>query len=249
MTAKPLYERSQELFLSWSKVPQEEIPDLLIELKARARPVTLFRESVALAAEAQVKHLNPKTMVLAPQDRDAQDSPAQTGEKILCVHHGKTGSLGFLSTIVRMEGRDIQINYPTELWIRRGRKHERFGLTLNMTAFWNNPTHGDPIFGHVMDVSYGGFLGGMSVAAYHDDGLSVQLHERGEIILLKSDLTRWRGKAELRRSALATQDGHDGDEVRVPVNGFSLLGFSFLFSNAEEASALGPFLEGAVEPL
>jgi hypothetical protein len=143
----------------------------------------------------------------------------------------------------------MHIDYPKQLWLRNTRKHERFSLTVNMTAYWSNPQLDEPMYGQVMDVSYGGFLGGMHMAAYDDGKLNLHLHEHGEIILLKSDRSSWKSQAELRRSALVTQNPSDSDGVTVDHNGFTLLGFAFIFKDKQESETLGKFLEGSIEPL
>lgn len=249
MITKPLYEHAQELFLSWTAANPEEISQLLMQLRLSKNSFTLFREQTALTQQVIITQMTASAITLIGTMSNLDTAPAQVGEKVLCVYHGENQSLGFVSHIQAVHHFEIDIAYPQQLWIRNARKYERFGLTVNMTAFWTNPQRDEPIYGQVMDVSYGGFLGGMQMAAFDDSHLSVKRHEKGEVILLKSDQTRWRCEAALRRSALITQGTDAADTVTVPTKGFALLGFSFIFKNAQESEDLAHFLEGIIEPI
>lgn len=247
MINKPLYEHAQELFLSWNTADSENIPELLIELRLQNKYLTLFREQTALTQQIAITKMTPTSIQINT------DNPlsllGQIGEKVLCVYYGTDQSLGFLSTIRAIDASGMYIDYPKQLWLRNTRKHERFSLTVNMTAYWSNPQLDEPMYGQVMDVSYGGFLGGMHMAAYDDGKLNLHLHEHGEIILLKSDRSSWKSQAELQRSALVTQNPSDSDGVTVDHNGFTLLGFAFIFKDRQESETLGKFLESSIEPL
>ncbi len=247
MINKPLYEHAQELFLSWNTVDSEDIPELLIELRLQHKYLTLFREQTALTQQIAI------TKMTATSIQINTDNPlsllGQIGEKVLCVYYGTDQSLGFLSTIRAIDASGMHIDYPKQLWLRNTRKHERFSLTVNMTAYWSNPQLNEPIYGQVMDVSYGGFMGGMHMATYDDGKLNIHLHEQGEIILLKSDRSSWKSRAELRRSALVTQNLSDSDDVTIGPNGFALLGFAFIFEDKQQSETLKQFLEGSIEPL
>ncbi|MFA7496925.1 MAG: hypothetical protein WCY67_11550 [Acidithiobacillus sp.] len=100
-----------------------------------------------------------------------------------------------------------------------------------------------------MDINYGEFLGGMQMAAYDDESLTIKTHERGETILLKSDQTRWRSEAKLSRSAITTRRKQDNDTIIVPAKGFALLGFAFIFKDQDTELALEKFLDGIIDPL
>ncbi|WP_143484208.1 PilZ domain-containing protein [Acidithiobacillus marinus] len=247
MIKKPLYEHAQELFLSWIQVEAKEIPELLIDLRLQKKRLTLFREQSALTHQILLGKMTASAILI--KAAESRMLIGQIGEKVLCVYYGPDQSLGFLSTIRLLDATGMHIDYPQQVWIRNARKNERFGLTVNMTAFWTNAQKNEPIYGQVMDISYGGFLGGMHMAAYDDGSLDLRLHEQGDIILLKSDHTRWRGLAELRRSALITQDPENSDSVSVPGKGFALLGFAFIFTDAEHAQSLAHFLEGSIEAI
>lgn len=247
MTQKPLYEHAQELFLSWKTAETAEIPELLINLRLQKKRLTLFREQSALTHQILLSKMAASSLLInADEPRMLM---GQIGEKVLCVHYGAEQSLGFLSTIRLLDAEGMHIDYPQQLWVRNARNHERFGLKVNITAFWSNAQGNEPIYGQVMDVSYGGFLGGMHMAAYDDGSLNLHLHEQGDIILLKSDHSRWRGQAELRRSVRINQDPQNPDDITVPGKGFALLGFAFIFSDAEHAESLARFLEDSIEPI
>lgn len=247
MIKKPLYEHAQELFLSWTQVDAEDIPELLIDLRLQKKRLTLFREQSALTHQILLSKMTASSILITADEPRMLNG--QIGEKALCVYYGQDQSLGFLSTIRLKDAAGMHIDYPQQLWVRNTRKNERFGLKVNITAFWTNVQSNEPIYGQVMDISYGGFLGGMHMAAYDDGSLDLRLHEQGDIILLKSDHERWRGQAELRRSALITQDPENSDSVSVPGKGFALLGFAFIFTDAEHAQSLARFLEGSIEAI
>ncbi|MBU2758985.1 hypothetical protein [Acidithiobacillus sulfurivorans] len=220
---------------------------MLIELRLQHKYLTLFREQAAVTQQIAI------TKMTATSIQINTGSPlsllGQIGEKVLCVYYGTEQSLGFLSTIRAIDASGMHIDYPKQLWLRNTRKHDRFSLTVNMTAYWSNPQQDEPIYGQVMDVSYGGFLGGMHMAAYDDGKLNIHLHEQGEIILLKSDHSSWKSQAELRRSALVTRNPSNTDGVTVDHNGFALLGFAFIFNDKQQSETLEKFLEGSIEPL
>jgi hypothetical protein len=247
MINKPLYEHAQELFLSWNTVDSEDIPELLIDLRLQNKYLTLFREQTALTQQITITKMTASSILI--NTGNPMSLLGQIGEKVLCVYYGTDQSLGFLSTIRAIDASGMHIDYPKQLWLRDTRKHERFSLTVNMTAYWSNPQQDEPIYGQVMDVSYGGLLGGMHMAAYDDGKLNIHLHEQGEIILLKSDHSSWKSQAELRRSALVTQNPSNTDGVTVDDKGFALLGFAFIFKDKQGPETLGQFLEGRIEPI
>ena len=247
MINKPLYEHAQELFLSWNTVDSEDIPELLIELRLQNEYLTLFREQTALTQQIAITKMTATSIQI--NTSNPLSLLGQIGEKVLCVYYGTDQSLGFLSTIKTIDASGMHIDYPKQLWLRTTRKHERFSLTVNMTAYWSNPQHDEPIYGQVMDVSYGGFLGGMHMAAYDDGKLNITMHEQGEIILLKSDHSSWKSQAELRRSALVTQNLPNTDNMTTNDKGFALLGFAFIFKDKQGPETLEKFLEGSIEPM
>jgi hypothetical protein len=246
---KPLYEHAQELFLSWARAKPEETPELLIQLRVEQDCFTLFRERTSVTHHVVIKKMTSTAIQITGTVEKINMIPATQGEKVLCVYYGKNRSLGFLSSIQSSIEDVLEIDYPQHVWIRTHRKHERFGLLSNISAFWSNAQRDEPIFGQVMDISYGGFLGGMQMAAYDDGSLNIKIHERGEIILLKSDQTRWRSEAELSRSAIITQSMQDSDTIIVPAKGFALLGFAFIFKDQDTELALEKFLDGIIDPL
>ncbi len=75
-----------------------------------------------------------------------------------------------------------------------------------------------------------------------------QRGEIGQVTLTKPDGQKWLGSAELRRSDRITADKRDPEDIIGPINGFSLLGFAFLFKGTEQVS-LEKFLEGTLETM
>ena len=239
-------ERLEAQFLSWDIAPAPEIPDLLITLRSHGTTITLFKDQVQHAFTAQVTQLEAKSIRLTLQDNSTEDDPFQLGGKVLCVGYGKDYSISFVANTAAAEGNILHISYPVTVYIRKGRMHERFALKVPISAQWCKNNH-EMIFGDVMDISLGGFLGGMNVASFDDGTRTFHRGEIGQVTLIKPDGQKWLGSAELRRSERITVDKHDPEDIIGPIKGFSLLGFAFRFNGPEQALSLKLFLEGALE--
>ena len=162
--------------------------------------------------------------------------------------YGKDYSISFVASAAAAVNNILHISYPVKVYIRKGRMHERFALKVPISAQWSKNNH-EVIFGDVMDISLGGFLGGMNVASFDDGTRTFQRGEIGQITLIKPDGQKWLGSAELRRSDRITADKRAPEDIIGPINGFSLLGFAFLFNGSEQSFSLEKFLEGTLETM
>jgi len=245
-------ERLEAQFSSWDIAPAAEIPDLLMTLRSHGTTITLFKEQVQQAFTALVTHLEAKSIRLTLQDDSTEGDPFQLGGKVLCVCYGKDYSISFVANAAAAaaaaEGNILHISYPVKIYFRKGRMHERFALKVPVSAQWRKNDH-ELIFGDVMDISLGGFLGGMNVASFDDGTRNFQRGEIGQVTLIKPDGQKWLGSAELRRFDRITADRRDPEDILGPINGFSLLGFAFLFQGPEQSLSLEKFLEGTLETL
>ena len=242
-------ERLEAQFSSWDIAPAAEIPELLFALRTHGTTITLFKDQVQQAFTAQVTQLEAKSIQLTLQNNyQLGSNPFQFGGKVLCVGYGKDYSISFVANTTAAEVDTIEVSYPTTVRIRKGRMHERFALKVPISAQWNKDNH-EVIFGDVMDVSLGGFLGGMNVASFDNGTRTFQRGEIGQVTLTKPDGQKWLGSAELRRSDRITADKRDPEDIIGPINGFSLLGFAFLFNGSEQSLSLEKFLEGTLETM
>ncbi|CDQ12179.1 conserved protein of unknown function [Acidithiobacillus ferrivorans] len=239
-------ERLEAQFSSWDIAPAPEIPDLLMTLRAHGTTITLFKDQVQQAFTALVTHLEAKSIRLTLQDNSTEGDPFQMGGRVLCVGYGKDYSISFVANAAAAVNNILHISYPVKVYIRKGRMHERFALKVPISAQWSKNNH-ELIFGDVMDISLGGFLGGMNVASFDDGTRTFQRGEIGQVTLTKPDGQKWLGSAELRRSDRITADKRDPEDIIGPINGFSLLGFAFLFKGTEQSLSLEKFLEGTLE--
>ncbi|CDQ09350.1 conserved protein of unknown function [Acidithiobacillus ferrivorans] len=247
---KPLSvdERLEAQFSSWDIAPAPEIPDLLMTLRAHGTTITLFKDQVQQTFTAKVAQLEAKSIRLTLQDNSTEGDPFQMGGKVLCVGYGKDYALSFVANAAAAVNNILHISYPVKVYIHKGRMHERFALKVPISAQWSKNNH-ELIFGDVMDISLGGFLGGMNVASFDDGTRTFQRGEIGQVTLTKPDGQKWLGSAELRRSDRITADKRDPEDIIGPINGFSLLGFAFLFKGTEQSLSLEKFLEGTLETL
>ncbi|MBN6739545.1 PilZ domain-containing protein [Acidithiobacillus sp. MC6.1] len=239
-------ERLEAQFSSWDIAPAPEIPDLLMTLRAHGTTITLFKDQVQQAFTALVTHLEAKSIRLTLQDNSTEGDPFQMGGRVLCVGYGKDYSISFVANAAAAVNNILHISYPVKVYIRKGRMHERFALKVPISAQWSKNNH-ELIFGDVMDISLGGFLGGMNVASFDDGTRTFQRGEIGQVTLTKPDGQKWLGSAELRRSDRITADKRDPEDIIGPTRGFSLLGFAFLFNGPEQSLSLEKFLEGTLE--
>ena len=240
-------ERLEAQFSSWDIVPAAEIPELLFALRTHGTTITLFKDQVQQAFTAQVTQLEAKSIQLILQKNyQLGSNPFQFGGKVLCVGYGKDYSISFVANASAADVDTIEVSYPTTVRIRKGRMHERFPLKVPVSVQWDKNTH-EVIFGGVMDISLGGFLGGMNVATFNDSTRTFHRGEKGKITLIKVDGQQWVGSAELRRADIITADNRDPNDIIGPINGFFLLGFSFLFNGPEDTLSLEKFLEGTLE--
>ncbi|WP_255305467.1 PilZ domain-containing protein [Acidithiobacillus ferrivorans] len=198
------------------------------------------------AFTALVTHLEAKSIRLTLQDNSTEGDPFQMGGRVLCVGYGKDYSISFVANAAAAVNNILHISYPVKVYIRKGRMHERFALKVPISAQWSKNNH-ELIFGDVMDISLGGFLGGMNVASFDDGTRTFQRGEIGQVTLTKPDGQKWLGSAELRRSDRITADKRDPEDIIGPTRGFSLLGFAFLFNGPEQSLSLEKFLEGTLE--
>ncbi|MBU2852339.1 MAG: PilZ domain-containing protein [Acidithiobacillus ferriphilus] len=247
---KPLSvdERLEAQFSSWDIAPVPEIPDLLMTLRTNGTTITLFKDQVQQTFTAKVAQLEAKSIRLTLQDDSTEGDPFQMGGKVLCVGYGKDYALSFVANAAAAVNNILHISYPVKVYIHKGRMHERFALKVPISALWSKNNH-ELIFGDVMDISLGGFLGGMNVASFDDGTRTFQRGEIGQVTLTKPDGQKWLGSAELRRSDRITADKRDPEDIIGPINGFSLLGFAFLFKGTEQSLSLEKFLEGTLETL
>ena len=241
-------ERLEAQFSSWDIAPVPEIPDLLMTLRTKGTTITLFKDQVQQTFTAKVAQLEAKSIRLTLQDDSTEGDPFQMGGKVLCVGYGRDYALSFVANAAAAEGNILHISYPVKVYIHKGRMHERFALKVPISAQWNKDNH-EVIFGDVMDVSLGGFLGGMTVASFDNGTRTFQRGEIGQVTLTKPDGQKWLGSAELRRSDRITADKRDPEDIIGPINGFSLLGFAFLFKGPEQSLSLEKFLEDTLETL
>jgi len=241
-------ERLEAQFSSWDIAPAPEIPDLLMTLRSHGTTITLFKDQVQQAFTALVTHLEAKSIRLTLQDNSTEGDPFHLGGKVLCVSYGKDYAISFVANAAAAEGNILHISYPVKVYIHKGRMHERFALKIPISAQWNTDNH-ELIFGDVMDISLGGFLGGMNVASFDDGTRTFQRGEIGQVTLTKPDGQKWLGSAELRRFDRITADKRDPEDLIGPINGFSLLGFAFLFKGTEQSLSLEKFLEGTLETM
>ncbi|WP_232821572.1 PilZ domain-containing protein [Acidithiobacillus ferrivorans] len=198
------------------------------------------------AFTALVTHLEAKSIRLTLQDNSTEGDPFQMGGRVLCVGYGKDYSISFVANAAAAVNNILHISYPVKVYIRKGRMHERFALKVPISAQWSKNNH-ELIFGDVMDISLGGFLGGMNVASFDDGTRTFQRGEIGQVTLTKPGGQKWLGSAELRRSDRITADKRDPEDIIGPTRGFSLLGFAFLFNGPEQSLSLEKFLEGTLE--
>jgi hypothetical protein len=247
---KPLSvdERLEAQFSSWDIAPAPEIPDLLMTLRTNGTTITLFKDQVQQTFTAKVAQLEAKSIRLTLQDDSTEGDPFQMGGRVLCVGYGKDYALSFVANAAAAVNNILHISYPVKVYIHKGRMHERFALKVPISALWSKNNH-ELIFGDVMDISLGGFLGGMNVASFDDGTRTFQRGEIGQVTLTKPDGQKWLGSAELRRSDRITADKRDPEDIIGPINGFSLLGFAFLFKGTEQSLSLKKFLEGTLETL
>ncbi|OFA17095.1 hypothetical protein A4U49_03845 [Acidithiobacillus ferrivorans] len=247
---KPLSvdERLEAQFSSWDIAPVPEIPDLLMTLRTNGTTITLFKDQVQQTFTAKVAQLEAKSIRLTLQDDSAEGDPFQMGGKVLCVGYGKDYALSFVANAAAAVNNILHISYPVKVYIHKGRMHERFALKVPISALWSKNNH-ELIFGDVMDISLGGFLGGMNVASFDDGTRTFQRGEIGQVTLTKPDGQKWLGSAELRRFDRITADKRDPEDLIGPINGFSLLGFAFLFKGTEQSLSLEKFLEGTLETM
>ncbi|AEM47857.1 hypothetical protein Acife_1725 [Acidithiobacillus ferrivorans SS3] len=247
---KPLSvdERLEAQFSSWDIAPVPEIPDLLMTLRTNGTTITLFKDQVQQTFTAKVAQLEAKSIRLTLQDDSTEGDSFQMGGKVLCVGYGKDYALSFVANAAGAVNNILHISYPVKVYIHKGRMHERFALKVPISALWSKNNH-ELIFGDVMDISLGGFLGGMNVASFDDGTRTFQRGEIGQVTLTKPDGQKWLGSAELRRSDRITADKRDPEDIIGPINGFSLLGFAFLFKGTEQSLSLEKFLEGTLETL
>ena len=192
-------ERLEAQFSSWDIAPAPEIPDLLMTIRSHGTTITLFKDQVQQAFTAQVSQLEAKSIRLTLQDNSTEGDPFQMGGRVLCVGYGKDYSISFVASAAAAVNNILHISYPVKVYIRKGRMHERFALKVPISAQWSKNNH-EVIFGDVMDISLGGFLGGMNVASFDDGTRTFQRGEIGQITLIKPDGQKWLGSAELRRS-------------------------------------------------
>jgi len=241
-------ERLEAQFSSWDIAPTAEIPELLFALRTQGMTITLFKDQAHQTFTAKVAQLEAKAIRLTLQDDSTEGDPFQLGGKVLCVGYGKDYSISFVANAAAAEGNILHISYPVKIYFRKGRMHERFALKVPVSAQWRKNDHG-LIFGDVMDISLGGFLGGMNVASFDDGTRNFQRGEIGQVTLIKPDGQKWLGSAELRRTDRITADTRDPEDIIGPIKGFSLLGFAFLFKGPEQSLSLELFLKGALETL
>ncbi len=239
-------ERAELLFSAWDSVAESNIPDLLFALRSNGTSVSLFKDQIQQMFTAQVAHLTAQSIQLALQNVRPGDQSFQTGGKVLCIGYGKDYSMGFMADATAADGNTTHISYPKAVHLRKGRMHERFALKVPISAQWNKDAQ-EVVFGDVMDISLGGFLGGMNVATFNDGTRTFRRGEIGQVILTKPDGQQWLGSAELRHSNLITSDNRPLDDIIGPIKGFSLLGFAFIFDGSEKALSLEQFLDGTLE--
>jgi len=240
-------ERFEAQFSSWDIAPAAGVPELLFALRTHGATITLFKDQVHQAFTAHVTQLEANSIRLTLQKNYHLGSNSfQFGGKVLCVGYGKDYSISFVANATAAEVDTIEVSYPTTVRIRKGRVHERFPLKVPVSVQWDKNT-GEVIFGEVMDISLGGFLGGMNVATFNDSTRTFHCGEKGKVTLIKVDGQQWVGSAELRRADMITADDSDSNDVSGPIRGFFLLGFSFLINGPEDTLSLGQFLEGTLD--
>lgn len=239
-------ERLEAQFSSWDIAPSQEIPDFLMTLRTHGTTITVFKDQVQQGVRAQLTQLEAKSIQLTLQDNSTKGDPFPLGSKVLCVGYGKDYAISFVANATAAEGHILRISYPVKVYIRKGRMYERFALKVPISAQWKK-NNNELVFGDVMDISLGGFLGGMNVASFDDGTRTFERGEIGQVTLLKPDGQKWLGSAELRRSDRITADKRDPEDIIGPTKGFSLLGFAFLFNGPEQSLFLELFLEGVLE--